>query len=372
MSTTPAAEKSKTALPSAKTAGGAPPAALPVAQSLAEKAKAYTEIVEAKIQQFMQSGQLDLPKNYSVANALKSAYLVLQAVEDKDGKKALTVCTRESIANALLDMVVQGLNPTKKQGYFIAYGQTLTFQRSYMGAMAVAQMVNPFICDWGYGVVYEGDKFEYKMRNGKKVDVEHTQTLSNVNADKIVGAYCIALDADGKPIKTEIMTYDEIKKSWSKSKTRPFDEKGNLKPDSTHAMFKADMCLRTVINKNCKIIINASSDNALLLERINRNEDLADSAAVRVEIQERANLGDPLAITEDAGRPEEIGAETGQTGQGPEDLAAETAQEVCVCDQMIKEKLKEWDCPLHGRYQGGRFTPPPQVQGQPDKRKPEY
>jgi recombination protein RecT len=39
----------------------------------------------------------------------------------------LQACTRDSIANALLDMAVQGLNPAKKQGYFIAYGKQLVF-----------------------------------------------------------------------------------------------------------------------------------------------------------------------------------------------------------------------------------------------------
>jgi hypothetical protein len=93
---------------------------------------------------------------------------------------------------------------------------------------------------------------------------------------------------------------------------------------------------------------------------------------VRVEIDERANAGDTLAITEDAGRPEESGAEVDQAGKAPEEQAAAQTQPVCTCDEMIKEGVKAFDCPRHGRYQDGRFTPPPQVQGQPDKRKPEY
>jgi len=336
------------------------------------QAKGIVDIVEEKIGALIRQGQLDMPKDYSVDNALKSAWLALQTVEDKDHNKALEVCSRDSIANSLLDMIVQGLNVGKKQGYFIAYGKVLTFQRSYFGAMAVAQMVNPKIGDFSYAVVYEVDTFKYGIKNGKKTVDEHIQDIKNVNKEKIVAAYAIALNASGEPMKTEIMTFEEIKQSWRKSKVSPFDDNGKLKAGSTHGQFTADMSLRTVINKVCKIIINASSDNALLLERINRNEDLADAAMVRVEIDERANAGDTLAITEDAGRPEESGAEVDQAGKAPEEQAAETAQPVCVCDQMIKEKLKEWDCPLHGRYQGGRFTPPPQVQGQPDKRKPEY
>jgi recombination protein RecT len=63
------------------------------------------------------------------------------------------------------------------------------------------------------------------------------------------------------------------------------------------------MCLKTVINKCCKLIINASSDNALLLDRINKNEDLADRAEVEAEIEENANTGAVLEI--EAGKQEE-------------------------------------------------------------------
>ena len=85
--------------------------------------KSVVDIVSEKVNEFLKSGQLDLPKNYSLDNALKSAYLTLNTVEDKDHKKVMEdgrlsgVCTKASIANAVLDMVVQGLNPGKKQCY---------------------------------------------------------------------------------------------------------------------------------------------------------------------------------------------------------------------------------------------------------------
>lgn len=319
----------------------------PVSQTRATQAKSITDAVEARVAEFVRNGQLHLPKNYSAENAMKSAYLILQGVEDKDGKPALEVCTRESIANSLLDMIVQGLNPSKKQGYFIVYGKTLTFQRSYMGSMAVAQMVNPTIADWGNAVVYADDTFKYGIKNGKKIVSDHEQDIKNVDKSKIVAAYSIALDKDGNPLKTEIATMAEIMQSWKQSKMHPVLDNGKIKPDSTHDKFTADMALKTVINKNCKIIINASSDNQLLLERINRNEDLADAAAVQVDIAEHANAGEVLQITEGAVVAEQDIAEAHQTDEHP----------VCVCDEMTKEHAKEWDCPVHGRYQGGRFTP---------------
>jgi recombination protein RecT len=270
--------------------------------------KSVVDIVSEKVSEFLKSGQLDLPKNYSVDNALKSAYLTLNTVEDKEKKKVMEdgkltgVCTKASIANAVLDMVVQGLNPGKKQCYFIVYGKTLTCQRSYFGSMAVAEMVNPAIKDWGFNVVYEGDTFKYGIHNGKAAVIEHAQELENIDKAKIIAAYAMALDKDGNPIKTEIMTIEEIHQAWKMSKMKPIDDQGNVKPDSTHGRFARDMALRTIINKVAKFIINASSDNALLLERINRAEELADAAAVQMEIEDKANKGSVIMISEESGK----------------------------------------------------------------------
>jgi recombination protein RecT len=256
----------------------------------------FVDVVAQKVKGFLDNGELFLPKNYSPDNALKSAWLLLQGVEDKDHNPALKVCTRDSIANTLLDMIVQGLNPGKRQCYFIVYGKTLTCQRSYFGSMAVAQMVEPRIGEFAYAVVYEGDVFKYGIKNGKKIVSEHTQDLDNVDKKKIKGAYCIALDKSGEPMRTEIMTIAEIHQAWKQSKMNPFDEKGNVKDSSTHGKFSNDMALKTVINKTCKLIINASSDNSLLLERINRADELTDTAVVQAEIEEGANTGEVLEI----------------------------------------------------------------------------
>lgn len=258
--------------------------------------RTVVDVVSEKVHKFIANGELNLPANYSVNNALKSAWLLLQVTVDKDGKRALDVCTKDSIANSLLDMIVQGLNVSKKQAYLIVYGKTLTCQRSYFGSMAVAQMVEPKIGEFAYAVVYEGDTFKYGIKLGKKMITEHEQDIQNVDKKKILAAYCIALDKQGEPFKTEIMTIDEIKQAWRQSKMNPIDEKGNIKEASTHGKFSADMALKTVINKCCKVIINASSDNSLLLERINRNEDLADRAQVEEEIEAEANQGEVLDV----------------------------------------------------------------------------
>lgn len=81
-----------------------------------------SEQVLNKIEKFQADGGLTLPANYSVENHMKSAWLILQSTTDRNGSPALQVCTKDSIANALFDMVLQGLAVSKKQGYFIVYG----------------------------------------------------------------------------------------------------------------------------------------------------------------------------------------------------------------------------------------------------------
>ena len=109
--------------------------------------KTVVDLVADRVRVFQESGEINFPRGYSPENALKSAWLELQSIQTTDKKPVLTACTQSSIANCLLSMVVQGLNPNKKQCYFIAYGDQLTLQRSYFGAMTVAKNIDPNIAD---------------------------------------------------------------------------------------------------------------------------------------------------------------------------------------------------------------------------------
>ncbi len=286
---------------------------------LALMKRTVIDIVAAKVDGFVKNREIDLPAAYSVGNAIKSAWLVLQETKDKDGRLALEVCTKDSIANALLDMIVQGLNPIKNQVYFIVYGKTLTAQRSYFGSMSVAKMVQPQIDDFAYAPVYEGDAFKYGIVNGKKNILLHEQELGNVDKKSIIGAYAVALNKAGDPYRSEIMTMDEIKQAWGMSKMHPVNGDGTIKADSTHGKFTADMAMKTVINKLCKAIVNASSDRALLLERMNRAEDLSDRAAAEAEIEDQANTGEVIdvAVSEAAQIENEKPEDAKEAAPGP-------------------------------------------------------
>src|SRR6056297_3181460 len=86
------------------------------------------EQTENKLQDMMDKGSLDLPPNYSWSNALHAAWLQLQDTTDKNNNPVWKTCTKASVMKGLLEMVMQGLNPSKDQVYPIAYGDKLVMQ----------------------------------------------------------------------------------------------------------------------------------------------------------------------------------------------------------------------------------------------------
>lgn len=284
-------------------------------QMIVKEEKNITDNVLNKIHQFQSNGQIYFPNNYSPENALKSAWLKLQEVKDKNGKLALEVCTQPSIANALLNMVIQGLNPMKNQCYFIPFGNQLTLMRSYFGSIAVAKQFGE-IREITAEVIYEGDKVETQINKGKTTILSHTRSFENINKAKIIGAYATILyinDAE----ESIIMTIDQIKTSWKKSKLNPESK------DSTHSQFTEDMCKRTVINKICKYYINTKDDSNLNMIKLafeTSDEELKESE-VEYEIQENANK-------------EYIDIETGEI-QETEEAASE---EVNISEETTNER----------------------------------
>ncbi|MGE8207737.1 recombinase RecT [Heyndrickxia sp. NPDC080065] len=289
---------------------------------VAAKKSSVVDQVTAKVQQFQQNGEIHFPPAYSPENALKSAYLMLQNIKTSknDGNRpVLEACTKESIANSLLDMVVQGLNPMKKQGYFIAYGNQLTFQRSYMGTMAVTKRVAN-AKEINAQVIYKDDDVEFEMDKGKIIEFKHKQKFGNINKDNITGAYCVIEFHDGST-HTELMTIDEIRKAWSKAQFWGKDAKEEKK-GSTHDEFKQEMAKKTVINRACKRFLNSSDDGSLLLDTIRSSDERAEEAQVQSEINQNANSEIIDVEYEVQDDPEELPIE--EQGQTQEQMESAT------------------------------------------------
>lgn len=245
--------------------------------------KDITDVVNGKLSELQKEG-LVVPPNYNASNALKSAFFKLQEVRDKSGKPALEVCTKDSIANALLDMAVQGLSPAKTQCYFVVYGNKLQMQRSYFGTQAVLKRLSEVKDIWA-NVIYQDDEFDYENFRGRERLISHKTKLENRDKE-IVGAYAVILTADDEEILT-VMTRKEIETAWGQSKTG----------QAVHKKFPQEMAKRTVINRAAKAFINTSDDSDLLIDAINRtteneydnNRVDATPEEVKQEIEQNAN-----------------------------------------------------------------------------------
>lgn len=303
--------------------------------------KQITSNVATRIEAMKGEGLLIAP-NYSVSNALSSAYY---ALKNAPGGNLLEKCTPESVYNALLDMVTQGLSPAKTQCYFIPYGNTVKLTRSYFGTMKVVKQL-PEVKDIYAEVIYEGDKFQIKNENGRKVFVSHETDW--VNADNpIAGAYCIIEKEDGEKILT-VMTKKEIDKSWAQAKTK-----------NVQNNFPQEMAKRTVINRAAKQFFNTSDDNDLFIDAVNRTTEneyendrqMKEAEPVREEVETLDDiLKAPSALTEpDNVIDGEFTAETkttpktGKKTANPDELASTEypAEEIPDFDEETGEVFEE-------------------------------
>jgi len=229
-----------------------------------------------RINSLQKESGLTLPANYSAENAVRSAWLVLQETKDMSKRPVLEVCSKESIANALLKMVVMGLNPIKRQCSFIAYGGKLELQREYQGSIALAKRFG--MKEVVANVVYEGDDFAIAIDvNGRTKVTKHIQSFESLGGN-ILGAYAV-VTLDDDTVNTEVMTIEQIKASWNQGAS-----KGN---SPAHKNFPDQMAKKTVINRALKTIINSSDDGDLLEDKY--SEISAVEEHVEYEIKENAN-----------------------------------------------------------------------------------
>lgn len=223
--------------------------------------------------------QIYFPKNYSPENAINSAFLAIQQAVDKNGKTAIETCTRESISNALLDTVVQGLSPAKKQVYYIVRGNKLCADRSYFGTVAVLKRMTNIV-DVFAQAIYKGDVFEFKIEGARKVITKHEQNFETISSGEVVGAYATIIYKEGEDRKeySDVMTMKDIQASWNKSKSQQ---------RTVHNEFPDQMAKRTVLNRTCKTFINSSDDSDLdmVVQSFNRT----DGREEVVDLKESAN-----------------------------------------------------------------------------------
>lgn len=222
---------------------------------------------------FIKSNNIITSKNYNVENAMVSLFTNVLSVKDKNGKSVLDTCTPLSIQNAIYECITNELTPSKKQTYFIPYGNELTSQTSYFGNVKKARDVANVIIH--SQVVRDGDSIDIEMRANGTMLIRHKPDIKSLNKP-IIMAYAVASSpVTGEVIDSDIMTIDEIKKSWAKSQSG-----GKVSKEFPH-----EMARRTVTNRLAKHFINTSDDsNKIIITnpdgtqiQVNQYDDLIDT-----------------------------------------------------------------------------------------------
>lgn len=245
----------------------------------------------------------NMPADYNFVNAIKMSMLKLQELKDKNGKKALDVCTKASISTALFKMATKGLNVALNQGYFLVRGDVLCFQESYFGNVLMVKRIYP---DWNPKpvVIHEGDEFIFGIDEtiGKRHVVKHEQKLENIDKD-FIGGYLYLPDGD-----LYLMTKKQILTAWSKSSS---------KEQSVHKSFTEKMVAKTLINSGCTMVINSTP-------QYNVAEDDNTQQTENSNTQQSQNFEE----FEEAEVVEEVSEETGEVKKIEEPKEVEEAPKV--------------------------------------------
>lgn len=256
-------------------------------QVITRQEKNISDAVLGRVKEMQGAGDIAFPKNYNYGNALKSAQLILAETVDRNKVSVLQSCSKESICNALLDMVVQGLSPAKKQCYFVPYGGKLQLMKSYLGNIAATKRLKG-VKDVFANIIWKGDKFKYKLDlNTGLIKIEqHEQEFENIGGE-ILGAYAVVV-RENEDNYVEVMNMKQIRNAWNQGAA-----KGN---SQAHKNFGEEMAKKTVINRACKRFVNTSDDEDTLIESINRTNEYKESdiiestkEEVKEEIKENAN-----------------------------------------------------------------------------------
>ena len=235
--------------------------------SLANK-KNFSDMMLDKIEEMGELNRIHFPDNYSPQNAIASAWLMIQDMKTKiNGVEfpVLTACTKRSIANSVLDLVIQGLSLSKRQAYLIPYKQELTLQRSYFGTVSVAKRFDG-IKEVFAQCVYPSESFRYGYDEcGNTVIEKHVPLpIDKIGTEEFIGVYAVVVKEDGSK-RTEIMSRQQVINAWGMGK--------GYGKSKAHREFPDQMAKKTVINRACKMSVNTSNDSDLLIGAFNRTTE---------------------------------------------------------------------------------------------------
>lgn len=257
--------------------------------------KNITDKVMNTLTLYQQQGTVAFPQNYSVGNALKAAYLIYQ----NDVK--LQKCTNTSVANALLDMCISGLNPSKNQCYFVPMGDQCTLMTSYFGKQTMVKRIKGVI-DVRSDVIYKDTCYELTLDVYGNDDIKITGPcpLDKRKSENIIGAWArIILDPEvwGVETYTAIMTLEDIQNAWSMGSAY-----GKSK---AHQKFMGEMAKKSAINRCIKNFINTRDDQDILIDTLNRVTSNEYKPDVYDDVQYQVREEQPSQVIDISQEPQE-------------------------------------------------------------------
>ena len=192
----------------------------------------------------------------------------LSNVKNKAGQFAIEFCDVSSIRMVFDEVIKYGLDLTLQQAVMIPYGSKLQLQIEYFGWQKILKDLYPN-CEPNAVVVYDGEPFEIDRLPNGKFNFKHRPNAIARRKGVISGAYfeCRVKTLRNKTTKTtypdgrieentysyydyeiigtDYMTFDEIKKSWEKSKNGI----------AVHTAHPHEMAKKTIINRGCKALV---------------------------------------------------------------------------------------------------------------------
>lgn len=248
-------------------------------------------------QEYVKNNNILLSKNYDLQTAMSNLYLNLIQVTDGKGNLALEVCTKESIQEAVMQCINNGIDVGKKQGYFIPRGNKLTYMNSYFGNVKQARTTSRVRIF--SNVIREGEQAEPEARIDGSLVIHHKPSIKCLNK-KIVAVYAVATDIDtGRVINSDVMSMEEIRKSWLKSSNGA----------KVAREFEHEMARRTVENRLAKHFINKSDDSQKMF--------ITDSNGNEIEVKTYKELPSEYEYTIDTA--EQIEKEKAKYDPAPEE-----------------------------------------------------
>jgi recombination protein RecT len=227
-------------------------------------------------------------------------------------------------------MVLQGLSPAKKQCYFVVYGKKLALMKSYMGAIVATKRING-VKDIKAFVIYEGDTFETIFNSDTyTIEFNYQPKFENINSNKIKGAFAIIIGEDNKLLHTEVMTIDQIRKSWGMGIAYKSGK------STAHNDFSEEMAKKSVINRVCKKFYNTSDDSDLLIESLNNTDEDYDEANIiestKEEVHEEIKANANQEVIDVEAEPVKEINEAKLNNQIPNNNVSEEAAQQIKCE----------------------------------------